>query len=317
MRFTSIAGINRPVSRVALGTEDYYLDQFDHHARILDAWISGGGNAIDTARMYATRDGVPNSELVVGKWMAERGNRSQITVITKGAHSRAGDNSGLGWVSSEVIDSDVANSLDALGSDYIDIWLFHRDNPKVEVAPIMDCINSHIAAGKIRAIGASNWTLDRFEEANRYASDNGMQGFSLLSNHFGLATQQSPRWPGCVSLLPEQRRRLIATGRPNLAWSSQCGGFFAGIYDPADRSNEPMANTYFSEENWARLARAQQLAGEVGVSPMQVALAYTLSQEFDSLGVFWSANEHELAETLTAVDLVLSPAQIAFLEGGD
>ena len=120
-----------------------------------------------------------------------------------------------------------------------------------------------------------------------------------------------------MSLLPEQRRRLIASGRPNLAWSSQCGGFFAGIYDPADRSNEPMANTYFSDENWARLARAQQLAGEVGVSPMQVALAYTLSQEFDSLGVFWSANERELAETLTAVDLVLSPAQIAFLEGGD
>ena len=137
MRFTSIAGINRPVSRVVLGTEDYYLDQFDHHARILDAWISGGGNAIDTARMYATRDGVPNSELVVGKWMVERANRSQITVITKGAHSRAGDNSGLGWVSSEVIDGDVANSLEALGSDYIDIWLFHRDNPKVEVAPIM------------------------------------------------------------------------------------------------------------------------------------------------------------------------------------
>ena len=59
MRFTSIAGINRPVSRVVLGTEDYYLDQFDHHARILDAWISGGGNAIDTARMYATATGCP------------------------------------------------------------------------------------------------------------------------------------------------------------------------------------------------------------------------------------------------------------------
>ena len=83
-------------------------------------------------------------------------------------------------MSNEVLNSDVANSLEALGTDYIDIWLFHRDNPNVEVAPIMDYINSHIAAGKIRAIGASNWTLDRFEEANRYASDNGMQGFSLL-----------------------------------------------------------------------------------------------------------------------------------------
>ncbi|MDE2863200.1 MAG: aldo/keto reductase [Chloroflexota bacterium] len=315
MRFTSIAGINRPVSRVVLGTEDYFLHQYDHHARILDAWIAGGGTALDTARLYATLDGVPNSELVVGRWLAERGNREQVTIITKGAHPRGGDDSGLGWVSKEVIDNDVLASLEALRTDWIDIWLFHRDNPNVEVAPIMDCINAHIADGRIRAIGASNWTLDRFEEANRYAADNGLQGFSLLSNHFGLATQQAPRWPGCVSLLPDQRRRLIASGRPNLAWSSQCGGFFAGIYDPADRSNEPMVATYYAEENFARLDRARELAAEIGISPMQVALSYTLSQEFDSLGVFWSANERELAETLAAVDLVLSPDQIGFLEG--
>ena len=316
MRFANIAGINRPVSRVVLGTEDYFLHQYDHHAQILDAWIAGGGNTIDTARLYATYEEVPNSELVVGKWMAERGNRDQVTVITKGAHPRGSDDSGLGWVSREVIDADVFASLEALGTDYIDIWLFHRDNPNVDAGEIMDRINAHISAGRIRAIGASNWSLDRFEAANRYALENGLQGFSLLSNHFGLATQQAPRWPGCVSLLPGQRQRLIASGRPNLAWSSQCGGFFAGIYDPADRSNQPMVATYYSDENFARLERARSLAGDLGVSPMQVALSYTLSQEFDSLGVFWSANRDELAQTLAAVDLVLSAEQISFLEGG-
>ena len=317
MRFASIAGINRPVSRVVLGTEDYYLDQFDHHARILDAWIAGGGNAIDTARLYATRDGVPNSELVVGKWMAERGIRNQLTVITKGVHPRGGGDSGLGWMDDDTIDGDIHTSLEALGTDYIDIWLFHRDNPGVAVGQIMDCINSHIAAGRIRAIGASNWSLDRFEAANRYATENGLQGFSLLSNHFGLASQQAPRWPGCVSLLPDQRRRLSATGRPNLAWSSQCGGFFSGRYHPDDRSDKPMADAYYCQENFARLERARQLAAEIGISPMQVALCYTLNQEFDSLGVFWSADERELDETLQAVDLTLTPAQITFLEGGD
>ena len=315
MRFANIAGVDRPVSRVVLGTEDYFLHQYEHHAQILDAWIAGGGNTLDTARLYATYEGVPNSEQVVGRWLAERGNRDQVTIITKGAHPRGGDNSGLGWVANEVIDNDVLSSLEALGTDHVDIWLFHRDNPHVGVGPIMDCINAHIAAGRIRAIGASNWALDRFEEANRYAAGNGLQGFSLLSNHFGLATQQAPRWPGCVSLLPEQRDRLIRAGRPNLAWSSQCGGFFAGIYDPADRSNEPMVATYYSDENFARLGRARELAGKLGVSPMQVALSYTLSQEFDSLGVFWSANQRELDETLAAVDLVLSPEQIGFLEG--
>ena len=169
MRFANIAGINRPVSRVVLGTEDYFLHQYDHHAQILDAWIAGGGNTIDTARLYATYEEVPNSELVVGKWMAERGNRDQVTVITKGAHPRGSDDSGLGWVSREVIDADVFASLEALGTDYIDIWLFHRDNPNVDAGEIMDRINAHISAGRIRAIGASNWSLDRFEAANRYA----------------------------------------------------------------------------------------------------------------------------------------------------
>ena len=77
-----------------------------------------------------------------------------------------------------------------------------------------------------------------------------------------------------------------------------------------------MVATYYSDENFARLERARSLAGDLGVSPMQVALSYTLSQEFDSLGVFWSANRDELAQTLAAVDLVLSAEQISFLEGG-
>ena len=315
MRYVDIAGLDKPVARVALGTEDYFLTEFDYRAQILDSYLAGGGNAIDTARGYATRNGVANSELVVGKWMAERGNRQEVVIITKGVHPPSGQ--ALGRMSEEEIGLDSSDSLAALAVESIDIWLFHRDNPNVEVAAIMNWINAHVDADRIKVFGASNWSLDRYEAANAYAAANGLAGFALLSNHFGLATQQAPRWPGCRNVDPAERAQLLATGKPNLAWSAQCGGFFAGIYDPAERSNTQMVNTYYDDENFARLERARQLSAQLGISPVQVALAYTLSQDFDSMGVFWSANQRELNETLTAVDIVLDAGQRAFLEGAN
>ena len=315
MRYVEVAGAKIPLSQAVLGTEDYFPESFDHHAAMLDAYVAGGGNALDSGRIYAIRDGIAYSESVIGKWMAERGNRERIIVITKGIHPPSGQS--LGRITKPEIDADIAASLDALASDYIDVWLFHRDNPEVDVGAIMDWVNPHLDAGRIRAVGASNWSLDRFERANAYAANAGLTGFALLSNHFGLATQRVPRFAGCLNVKPGERTRLRATGKPNLAWSAQCGGFFAGIYDPADRSNQPMVDSYYVPENWDRLARARQLAAQLGISPVQVALAYTLNQEFGSLGVFWTANQAELDEALQAADIELAAGQLAFLETGD
>ena len=320
MRYVSIPGIARPLARAVLGTEGFYLDDYDSRSRVLDAYLAGGGNVLDTGRTYGI--GVPvgphahgEPEQVLGRWMESRGVRDQVMVNTKGAH-RLPIGRGLARMTKAYIDYDILTSLERLRTDHIDVWMFHRDNPNVEVAKIIDWVNPQIAAGRIKAVGASNWSLERLAAANAYANANGLEGFSLLSNQFGLATPAEPRWPGTRNLPPEQRTRLAALGVANLAWSAQCSGFFA-IREGAPEHPDPnFRRAFHHPENFVRRERARSLANALGLAPTQVALAYTLSQDFDSLGVFWAANSSELAQCLEAADVVLSPERRRFLETG-
>lgn len=187
--------------------------------------------------------------------------------------------------------------------------------PNVEVAAIVNWANAHISERRIGVLGASNWSLDRIEAANQYATANNLQGISLLSNHFGLATQQAPRWPGARNGDPADRARLAGLAVPNLAWSAQCGGFFASTDNPTTVDRE-FAAAYAHPDNFARRDRARQLAGEMGLAPTQVALAYTLNQDFESLRVFWAADRFELEQSLEASAVTLTPQQLDFLESG-
>ena len=157
MRYVSIPGIPRPLARAVLGTEGFYLDDYDFRSRVLDAYLAGGGNVLDTGRTYGI--GVPvgpnahgESEQVLGRWMESRGVRDQVMVNTKGAH-RLPIGRGLARMTKAYIDYDILTSLERLRTDHIDVWMFHRDNPNVEVAKIIDWVNPQIAAGRIKAVG--------------------------------------------------------------------------------------------------------------------------------------------------------------------
>ena len=319
MRYLEIPGIDRPLARAVLGTEDFFLADYSRRAEVLDAYLAGGGNVLDTARTYGIRLPVVGphahgeSEQVLGRWLSERGARDRVTVITKGAH-RLPKGRGLARMTRAYVDYDVRTSLERFGVDQIDVWMFHRDNPNVEVASIINWVNEQIDAGRIGAVGASNWSIDRLQAANEYATANGLRGFSLLSNQFGLAVPIAPRWPGTRHLAPEERSRLAELGVANLAWSAQCSGFFAIPPGGPEHSDPDFRRAFHSPENFARRERARQLAGDLGVAPTQVALAYTLNQDFSSLGVFWAADPGELEQCLAAADLALSPQQRHFLE---
>ena len=321
MRYLKVSGIERPMARTVLGTEDYYLADYDARARILDAYLAGGGNVLDSARTYGI--GAPvgphahgESEQLLGRWIRERGVRDRVVIVTKGAH-RLPKGRGLARMTKAYIDYDIRTSLERLGTDRVEVWMFHRDNPNVEVARIVNWVNANIDAGLIGAVGASNWSIDRLEAANAYANSNGLQGFSLLSNQFGLATPCQPRWPGTRHLAPEERSRLATLGIANQAWSAQCSGFFAIEQGAPEHPDPDFRRAFHTPENFARRERARRLACELGLAPTQVALAYTLNQGFASLGVFWPADLGELGQCLAAADLELSPDQVKFLETGE
>ena len=191
MEHLRVDPLPQPLSRLALGTLGFSTATRDRDYELLDAWVEAGGTVIDTAHVYEDGD----AERVVGQWLRDRpGVRERLVLVTKGAHPD-GDRR---RVTPEAIEADLADSLERLGEP-IDLYLLHRDDPTVGVGELIDALDGHRRAGRIRAFGVSNWSLERIEEANAYAQSRGVAGICCNSPHLSLAVQNEPPWPGCTS----------------------------------------------------------------------------------------------------------------------
>ncbi|WP_426737687.1 aldo/keto reductase [Plantibacter sp. 2H11-2] len=296
-----IAGIDHDISRLVMGVDNQQT--LSHASAMFDDFFERGGNAFDTAWLYG--DGL--QEQLLGRWLANRGLRDDVVVIGKGAHTPFCD--------PESISRQLFESLDRLGTDHLDLYLMHRDNVEVPVGEFVDVLNEHAEAGRIRAFGGSNWTIDRFEEANAYAAANGKRGFAALSNHFGLARALDVPWAGCVEVTdPTSRAWLEETKTPLLPWSSQARGFFTGRAEPEDLSDPDLVRCYYSDDNFERLARARQLGSELGVAPTAIALAYVLAQDFPTFALIGPRSIEETRSSTDALSLRLTPEQVAWLD---
>lgn len=310
MRYIEVPGVKTDLSQMVLGAEYFYeSDDVFRHA-LLDQWLDQGGNAIDTAAIYATRDGEPQSERTIGRWLVSRGNRDEVVIVTKCCHP---------WpdvphrVSAAMMAADVEGSLAALQTDYIDILLLHRDDPDVPAGEVIDWLNEHKDAGHVHAFGASNWSLARYREADEWAAANGKTGFSLMSNYAALAGMNNPLWPGCRDIDAEYAAWLKSTGTPNLSWSGLSHGFFSGRFSPDKRDQQDMVGAFYSDANWARLARAREFGEERGWSATQVALAWALNRDYTALAAFWVGNFAEFRQALAMASVELSPEEMDWL----
>ena len=136
---------------------------------VMDTYLEGGGNFIDTANGYALwlPEGVGASERTIGEWMRARGLRDQIVLATKGAHFRP--DGAPGHCSREQIEDHLTQSLERLAVETVDLYWLHRDEPARPVGEIIETLADIRRSGRIRAYGASNWEPDRIEAANQYA----------------------------------------------------------------------------------------------------------------------------------------------------
>ncbi|WP_208587636.1 aldo/keto reductase [Gracilibacillus suaedae] len=308
MKTIQIDGLNKSVTTLIQGSDYFKPSVYDKVCQVLDRYVAIGGNTIDTAHIYCGGE----SEVAIGMWLKERNNREDIVILTKGAHH---DQNGP-RVNPEAIRQDLLESLERLGTNYIDLYALHRDDPDVPVSEIIDALNEHIEAGRIKAIGGSNWTTERIQAANEYAAANGLVGFSFSSPNLSLAKANEPFWQGCVSTDSNDMKWHEETQLPLLSWSSQARGFFTGRFTPEDRSNEDLVRVFYSDANWDRLARAEQLADKRGVTAIQIALAYVLNQSFPTCALIGAQNEQELVSCLEGSKIELSRDEVEWLENG-
>lgn len=318
MRYGEIPGLNKPVTRVVQGATmiGSDLDEAKSFA-LLDQVYELGCNTIDTAHVYSNG----NSERIIGQWMQTRGLRDKIVIITKGAaHSEDRRR-----MTPFDIASDLHDSLVRLKTDYVDLYLLHRDDPNVPVEPIVDTLNEHLQAGRFRAFGASNWSHQRIETANAYARAKGLEPFVASSPQFSLADSLDEPWPLCITISGSGRaatREWYAqTQMPLFAWSPLASGFFSGrfrrdnLHTFGDREwDRVCVRTYASEENFQRLDRAGILAAEKGLTAAQVALAFVMEQPINVFAVVGTHTGEKFRANVEASEARLTPQEMAWLD---
>jgi aryl-alcohol dehydrogenase-like predicted oxidoreductase len=269
-------------------------------AVLFDDYVERGGNAFDCAWIY----GGGNAERILGQWIKNRGIREQLVIITKGAHTPE--------CNPEAISRQLKQSLERQQMDFTDIYMMHRDNPAIPVGEFVDVLNEHERAGRIGIFGGSNWDLKRVEEANEYAKKKGLQGFSIVSNNFSLATMVQAVWDGCIHCSDAASRAWFAkTQMTLLPWSSQARGFFTERAD--EKTDKELARCWFSDENWKKRERAYELAKKRGVEPINIALAYVLCQPFPVFPLIGPKTVAELRSSLKALTVELTPAELRWL----
>lgn len=321
MKFMDVqaAGGTLKLAKIARGADYFGVRIPEERAfSLMDRYLELGGNVIDTARIYGraeARDAsYSNSEPIVGRWLKSRGTRDRVVLITKGAHHVMEDPSQK-RVNRACIDSDLETSLRELGVDRVDIYFLHRDDPEKPVSEIMDALDRHVKAGRIRALGASNWTCARIAEANAYARANGKTPFTVSQIQWGVAYVKPGAWPDptLVSMTPEEYAGYLALGIPVMAFSPQAGGYFSKMI-----SGEPLqpkfAERYDGPENRRRLAALREICARTGASPAAVLLGYITSNRLPGSAVIGCSTLEQLEDSMSACDLTLSEADIAALE---
>jgi len=316
MQYGKLPGVDKPISRIVHGTIMANSKDEPKSFELLDAALELGITTFDTAHVYGGGD----NERTVGKWIRENNLRDQVVIIGKGAHL----NQDRKRVTPFDITADIHDSLARFQTDYIDIYLLHRDDPSVPVGPIVEILNEHHKAGKIGPFGGSNWNYERVREANEYAAANGLIPFTASSPNLSLAEMIHEPWSGCVSISgPEHETDRAWYGEKNLAlftWSSLAGGFFSGRFrrDNLDTFeayfDKVVVNSYISEDNFRRLDRAEELAREKGLTLAQIAVAFVTSQPLNVFALLAPQTAEEVRLNVEASQVKLTPAELAWLD---
>ena len=213
----------------------------------------------------------------------------------------------------EELERDIRESLTRLRTDYIDLYVLHRDDPGIPVSTIIDFLNQEIGAGRLRAIGASNWEHHRIQGANDYAAEHGLHGFVASSSNLSLAVPIEAMWAGVLSVSQEAWHWHRETQFPLMPWSAQARGFSA----VRSRRRIERTRTWCASIIMTIILNAsgerRRWGKQRGASAIQIALAYVLHQPFPIFPLIGPRTPDELTSSLGGMEIELSDEQVRWL----
>ncbi len=315
MKYNKIAGLDKNISKLIMGNDNQ--TNYDEASKLWDYWIEVGGNAFDNAHIY----GNGLMEKLLGKWQRSRNILKNIILIAKGAHTPN--------CNPDSLFSQLEESLERLQCNNVDIYIMHRDNKEIPVGEFIDVLNDRKSQNKFRIFGASNWSLERFIEANVWAKNNNKLGFSILNNNLSLCKMIKPLWDGCVSSNDDKiLDYLEKTKTAHLSWSSQGRGYFLSNkkvqeienqiskYEtwrkPGEHSSGPLS-CFDSKDNRERKKRSILLAKKLNTTCQNIAGAWPINLNFPSFALIGPRNIQEINSCLNNLDIKLSINEINWL----
>ena len=296
-------GLN--VSEVALGAMMFGSTTSKKESyEVLDVYMDMGGNFIDTSNNYAHWAGTGDeSETLLGEWLKDRGCRDKVILATKVGFDRHGKGAGL---KKEQIEFWVDESLRKLGTDYIDLYYAHTDDPNTPIEETMEAFHRLVEKGKVRVLGASNYDTWRLAEANFTAQANGwtpytamQQRLSYLNPKFGVA----PKYTYNEVANRERLRFLCDKNMPLISYACLCKGAY--------ENPELLPDEY---EGGERLEFIRSMAKEKGVNPSALVIAWLTNlhrlEGFPRVIPLFSATTEQLCQNLRGLELSLTDEEL-------
>jgi aryl-alcohol dehydrogenase-like predicted oxidoreductase len=275
---------------------------------ILDAFVAGGFNAIDTADVYSAW--VPgntggDSEKVIGTWLKARGRRDDVIIATKVGMWPVQP----GLTAKNIIAACEA-SLQRLQTDYIDLYQSHRDDPETPQDETLEAYGQLVKAGKVRAIGASNFETDRLGSAAAASKAGGLPRYETLQPAYNLMDR---------AIEGPLQQLCLAENVSIISYYGLASGFLTGKYRSlADLGKSPrgggMKKHLEGEKGPKVLAALDAAATELGATPAQVALAWVMARPAVAAPIASATSLAQLEELMGAARLSLDPAHIARLD---
>lgn len=276
---------------------------------VLDAFLAEGFTAIDTADVYSRW--VPGndseSERIIGRWLKARGNRDKVHVFTK-----VGSDVGQGKkdLSAAWIEKAVEASLTRLQTDYIDLYQSHWPDPTVSQEETLSAYDKLIKAGKVRAIGASNYDEKLLGEALKLSAEKGLPRYETVQNEFNLYTRD--KYEGPVQDL------VVAEGLSSIPYYGLAAGFLTGKYrtpeDLKGKARGGSAERYLNDKGLKVLAAMDAVAKRTGAAHAEIALAWINAQPGIGAPIASATSVEQLASLARGARLVLDKDDLALLD---
>jgi aryl-alcohol dehydrogenase-like predicted oxidoreductase len=324
---------HRPIHRIVFGTAA--LSTAENPMSILDSAYEKGFRRFDLARTY----GAGASERIFGEWMEQRGiDRSELNIITKGGmgKDKYGDpNRPL--LTRGGFHEEFAASLEVIKTDTVDLYMYHRDDPRIPAEEFCTWANELIEAGQAKSWGVSNWSYERFRQAHDFAVANNMAPPCANSPQFSLASPKCEIWPTTQTISGHEHTQQIQWYEENnvelLCWEVLAKGFMAKpdlwkeedvdpstFDDPVEiGSNEwrlqRLQKAYCHPENYRRRRVAIQLADKFGGKLSQIAMLYPLCTGKHVSVIFGSTNPKNMEDMIELQHLYLDDEAMTTLKG--